>query len=451
MYVKSLVLTSIKGFKSLSFDFERPRGKYAGWTVFVGGNSSGKSTVLKSIAIALMGPEASRELLGYASTWRGWMHNDERRSEIQLVLTWDSAVDRFRKTGANPMSTFEAGMRFSYDTSDEAVHSPLPTLRPIYRTTQTRTKILTHERGPWAANAPGWFSAGYGPMRRLTGSSPDSVRLSMGQGSVSRYFTLFREDAALAESETWLKTNHARWLEEKDENLKSFLDFINELLGDGLLPSGMAISRVTVDNVYVKDSRGIELPMRDISDGCRGVYATVLDLVHSMSAVYGTRDLLSRDETGKVRITKPGVVLIDEIEAHLHPSWQRDIPEWFKSHFPHVQFFVTTHSPLIAQAADVNGAFLLPSTGDVDSRPRPLTEDELEKLRLGRAEKTLLGVAFGLRTSRSAWAISQIAKWKRLNAKKQAGVALTQPELVEFECLHNQMDITFESDIQAIS
>lgn len=450
MYVKSLTLASIKGFKALKFDFERPGGKFAGWTVFVGGNASGKSTVLKSIAIALLGPDSSRELLGPASTWRGWMHKEDRRSEIEITLTWDQSVDRFRKTGANPGMVFEAGMRFSFDTVEGGGSSEFPVLRPIYQTTATRTKILTHERGPWATSAPGWFSAGYGPMRRLTGSSPDSVRLSLGQGSVSRYFTLFREDAALTESETWLKTNHARWLENQNDDLKHFLDSINELISDGLLPSGMKISRVTVDNVYVVDGSGIELPMRDISDGCRGVYATVLDLLHSMFSVYGIKDLFFRDIFGKLMIVKPGVVLIDEVEAHLHPSWQRDIPEWFKSHFPYIQFFVTTHSPLIAQAADANGAFLLPSSDDLGSDPRALEAYELERLRLGRAEKTLLGVAFGLETSRSAWATTQIKKWKKLNAKKQAGVILTEPETVELECLHNQMDITFEPATQEI-
>ncbi len=69
MYVKSVHLEQVKAFQELSFDFERPDRKFEGWTVLLGGNSSGKSTVLRSIALALMGPEASRELLGSASTW----------------------------------------------------------------------------------------------------------------------------------------------------------------------------------------------------------------------------------------------------------------------------------------------------------------------------------------------------------------------------------------------
>ena len=48
-----------------------------------------------------------------------------------------------------------------------------------------------------------------------------------------------------------------------------------------------------------------------------------------------------------------GVILIDEIDAHLHPAWQKRIGFWLKAHFPNIQFIVTTHSPFICQAADI--------------------------------------------------------------------------------------------------
>jgi hypothetical protein len=354
------------------------------------------------------------------------------------MLTWDPTYDRFRKGGANPGKTFEVGVRFLPDSSDST------TLRATEKRTPRGTRILTADRGPWQSSPIGWFSAGYGPMRRLTGSSSESVRFSLDQSCVGRFVTLFREDAALSESETWLKTNYSRWLENKRPELKELVDRTSALLSDDLLPQGMKISKTTVDHVFVRDKRNLELPMRDISDGCRGVYATVLDLVHGMFMVYGIDDLFTTGPHGRPVVNKPGVVLIDEIEAHIHPAWQRDIPEWFKAHFPQVQFFVTTHSPLVAQAADPNGAFLLPSSVDLSSEPRPLTDDEIERLRLGHAEKTLLGVAFGLKTARSRWALGQIEKWKRLNAKAKSGVQLAKQEVTELGALKREMELAFE-------
>jgi hypothetical protein len=449
MYVKSVTLEGIKKFKNLEFDFKRPDGGYAGWTVFLGGNASGKSTILKSIALALAGPDAGRLLLGSPTDWVGWIRKDERSAEARAILSWDQSFDHFKGGGAPPGRSFEAGIRLSLghkkaSDNESWPNEAIPTLREVEKRSPKGTRILTAQRGPWESNAAGWFSAGYGPMRRLTGSSTESVRFSLERGFVSRFVTLFREDAALSESETWLKTNHARWLENKKPEIQMLLDGVKALLNDDLLPRGLKISEIKVDHVFVRDPQGLELPMRDISDGCRSVYATILDLVHGMYTVYGIDDLFEIDADGKPIVNKPGVVLIDEIEAHIHPSWQREIPEWLKRHFPLVQFFVTTHSPLVAQAADLNGAFLLPSPADLQSEPRMLDTTETERLRLGRAEKALLGVAFGLKESRSQWALTQIHKWQELNAKSKANVQLNAEEEQELQELGAQMPLAFE-------
>ena len=437
MYIKSLKLEKVKGFSNLDFNFQRPDGSFAGWTVFVGGNASGKSTILKCIALAVMGPDAGRQLLGVPT---GWIQDGANRASASVAIMRDPSVDTFSPKG-RPTDQFNAEVRWQMDKQDAV---------PVFRAAPLPKNARTGppQRGPWNEQASGWFCAGYGPMRRLTGSSSESMRYSVG-GIESLFVTLFREDAALSESEVWLKTNHSRWLENRQNTeLKHLLDSVSELLGDGLLPLGMKISKLSVDHVYLRDSSNIELPMRDISDGCRSIYATVLDIIHNMYEIYGVKDLFGYTQKGSIVIQKPGVVLIDEIDAHLHPSWQRDVPEWFKRHFPRVQFFVTTHSPLVTQAADENGVFWLPSHADSDAQARPLEARELERLRLGRAEKTLLGTAFGLDSSRSSWANKRIETWKRLNAKAKAGVALTATENKDLKKLKEQMEIAFESNTE---
>jgi hypothetical protein len=56
-------------------------------------------------------------------------------------------------------------------------------------------------------------------------------------------------------------------------------------------------------------------------------------------------------DIGNSAVRLPGVVVIDEVDAHLHPSWQKDIGPWFTRCFPKVQFIVTTHSPIICRNA----------------------------------------------------------------------------------------------------
>lgn len=439
MYVSKLTLENVRSFRKLEFDFRRPDRSLAGWTVFLGGNSSGKSTLLKAIALSLMGPDAARQLVGNGL---GWITQGEKSAESIVSVEWDVAQDSFKSTGAKPGGDFDAGVKLSVVPTDPLAP---PTLRSIEKRSTLGTRQQPAQRGPWNPVARGWFSAGYGPMRRLSGSSSESMRYATEIGAVGRFVTLFREDAALSESEEWLRKNYSRTLESHGRNdLEKLLQSISTMLGDGLLPYNMKISRLSVDHVYVKDSRGIELPMRDISDGCRSVYATVLDIVHGLYEVYGYEGLFKEASTGQIYVDRPGVVLIDEIEAHLHPAWQRDIPIWLKSHFPKIQFLVTTHSPMVAQAADAHGIFVLPSLSDTAREPRRLTDDEFEKIRWGRAEKTLLGSAFGLDSTRSNWANEQIDRWKKLKAKKLAMGTLPDKEQEELAALKGQLEIALD-------
>lgn len=86
------------------------------------------------------------------------------------------------------------------------------------------------------------------------------------------------------------------------------------------------------------------LPFGALSDGQRNIVAMVGDLAFKAAQLnpqFGD-DVLARTA---------GVVLIDELDLHLHPRWQRHVVEDLRGTFPEVQFIVTTHSPFIIQAA----------------------------------------------------------------------------------------------------
>lgn len=82
------------------------------------------------------------------------------------------------------------------------------------------------------------------------------------------------------------------------------------------------------------------LDIRQLSDGERSLLAMISDL--------GRRLALANPELENP-LHGAGVVLIDEIELHLHPKWQLEIAEKLRSIFPNIQFIVTTHSPFILQ------------------------------------------------------------------------------------------------------
>jgi len=172
-----------------------------------------------------------------------------------------------------------------------------------------------------------------------------------------------------------------------------------------------------------------------------------LDIIHSFGEVYGMDSLFIKNNCGKWTISQPGVILIDEIEAHLHPSWQRTICLWFKERFPNIQFFVTTHSPLVVQAADPGGIYVLPMPGETFRHARRLDDHEFLKIVLGRAEKVLLGEAFNLHNTRGQWAMKQIEKWRELSAKQHAGIALNSEEKLQMRSLQDEMKLVSDEDL----
>lgn len=88
----------------------------------------------------------------------------------------------------------------------------------------------------------------------------------------------------------------------------------------------------------VVDKNGITLDIAQLSDGERGVLALLLDLTRRLGQVHGK---------SKTPENEPAIVMIDELDLHLHPRWQRRIARLLLESFPNVQFIATTHSPQI--------------------------------------------------------------------------------------------------------
>jgi ribonuclease HI len=101
----------------------------------------------------------------------------------------------------------------------------------------------------------------------------------------------------------------------------------------------------------------IALDVRQLSEGERGLLAIVLDIARRLSQA--NPSLADPIKQGKA------VVLIDELDLHLHPKWQRSIVEQLTRTFPRCQFIATTHSPQIVAAVEPEQVLLLTDTGVV--------------------------------------------------------------------------------------
>ncbi len=131
------------------------------------------------------------------------------------------------------------------------------------------------------------------------------------------------------------------------------------------------------------------VPLDELSLGHRTVTAWIVDLAWRLVRRY--------PESAKP-LEEPAVVLIDEIDLHVHPRWQRTIMKQFSDHFTNVQFVATTHSPLmITSMSDVNVAVLR----QTEAGDHVVIENDPEVVEGWRFDQILVGL-FGLETARSA-------------------------------------------------
>lgn len=360
MYISRVRLENIRGFsgrRNVDLTLTRPDGSHAGWTVLAGQNGSGKTSLLRAIGLTVSGPFVALKL---APDFRTWTAVGQARGTSELQLT-ASAQDFQPTDGSERARNLMVGLSWDVDPSLETSR---PGSQPVMHHSAALDVRVTAESNPlvltpWQPDPIGWFCAAYGPFRRLAGGSAETQRLMSTPGPVARLASLFYEDASLTEGVHWLIDKHLRSLEGKEWAGELGRAAIR-VLADGLLPGDYEVSEVDSDGLWVI-SRGHRFPLREMSDGYRSVAALVVDLIKQVHDCFGELHFEVRDSLPV--IAAPGVVIIDEVDAHLHVSWQRRIGTWLKAHFPNVQFIVTTHSPYICQAADPGGLIRLPGPG----------------------------------------------------------------------------------------
>jgi len=343
MYVRRLNITNIRSIET--FEIRFAPHKYAGWHVVLGANGSGKSSVVRSLALALSGP---KEAAALRQNWANWARFGTTDGTIRLSVECGE-LDFFTRTGRRTtVVDVELNLR------------PIETSLGPRIALSASTGSKTAERSVWGTNS-GWFSASFGPFRRFTGGEKDFDRLFYSNPRLASHLSAFGEDVALTEGLRWLRDLRVRELEDgSDEGglLGALIKFLNN---SELLPHGASIAEVRSEEVIVLDAEGTRVVVEQLSDGYRSVLSMIFEILRQMTKSYGISAMISALdlESGAVRL--PGVVAIDEVDAHLHPSWQKDIGPWFTRCFPDVQFIVTTHSPIICRNA--TSVWHLPNPG----------------------------------------------------------------------------------------
>ncbi len=335
-HLERICLKDIGPFANLELDLS------AGWTVFLGDNGVGKSTILRAVALALCGSDASR----FADIARKLIRSGSDGTG-QIDLTIDGTVHRVDLRRMGSSISFKA-----------------PTLSVIEQGTKLVLGFPALRGGSTRS------SLSQAPSAQ---SRPDVADVApLVQGGVDERLDNLRQ---------WIVDLEARG---KTAIRDAFFAVVTDFLKD---QTSLRFGRIS-DSLDVLVWADDELvPFDQLSQGMSSLLAWVGVLIQRMNEVYG-------DDPSSLE--RPALVILDELDAHLHPEWQRQLVPVIRRHFPNVQLIATTHSPLVVSALDMRS--VLSVTRHRQQIEVRRAEENLTGL---RADQVLTSELFGLQSTRS--------------------------------------------------
>lgn len=424
MYLNRVIVTNIRSVKRIVINLKCTPG----WNVIIGDNGSGKSTLVRSIALCLSGPI---EGVALRQNWSDWLSHGARTGRIRIDVSRDATVDKRTGKGKSVKNYYIPAI---LDFRDDNFGDDRREKRKV--SMKGRKTEIDPQNYFWGSGG-GWFSASYGPYRRFAGGDKNYEKLFYSNPKLARHLSVFGEDVALSEALDWVKELHILSLEERVDVriIDAIKYFINQ---SGLLPHETKLVEIKSDQVVFQDGNGSSVPVDQLSDGYRSILSMSFDLIRSLVKCYGY-SIFDGIEDGDPAIKVPGVVIIDEIDAHLHPTWQSRIGNWLTAHFPNIQFIVTSHSPIVCQAASQGTIWKLSTPGG-EGEARQILGMELDRLLYGSILDAYDTSLFGQKVTRSEGGMKKLKRIAELNIKSLS-FELNQSEIEELAELRSAFPI----------
>jgi len=322
MKIKQLKLTNFRRFSEFKIDFQEQL------TVLVARNGAGKSSVLDAVATAL-GPFLTRlpKVMGINPKETDFrIFNDGRKPAYMRIavesfngLRWDRTEkrDQAKKT----LAKIPEGKAYKqlYDYVDQFIDA------------QNEDKKFELPVFIYYGTGRGVFDV----PQRTRGFSKDFSRFEALRGALESRtnFRRFVEYFYFLEKQESKLQKERRSFDIELPELKAIRAAINRLMPDFSNPRGASPAGIMVD--WKVDNETKQLRIEQLSDGYRTTLAMVMDIASRMAEA-------NPDMTDALATT--GIVLIDEVDLHLHPGWQQNILLDLMRTFPNIQFIVSTHS-----------------------------------------------------------------------------------------------------------
>ncbi|NJB66695.1 putative ATP-binding protein involved in virulence [Desulfobaculum xiamenense] len=371
MRIKSLELENFRLFEKVSIPFVSSDSDNGNVVVFVGNNGSGKTTILEALSLSLswLVARISRGSGGQGTGIKDLaITNKKNFSTItidgnykEFDFSWRIAknLKGRKKVAESDYTRLSELAEFFREklTEDENASLPLLAYYPVERTIlDIPLKIKTKHS--------------FGQLDGLDGSLVQGV-------DFRRFFEWFRERE---DSESELRSRHSddvlaklKALLSEDRELDTISrEDIDNIVGKPLRDRQLDAVRNAIstfmpgfENLKIKrkprlrmmvDKDGVPLNVEQLSQGEKSLMALVGSISSRLSMM---NPILPDPLKGR------GIVMVDEIDLHLHPKWQRDIIDRLRNTFPNCQFILTTHSPLVISNSPNTLTYIL-NNGEIE-------------------------------------------------------------------------------------
>jgi predicted ATPase len=398
IYLSKVSFINVQGFDNFTLHFSKKQVLM--FSLFLGNNSAGKTAFLRCLALGMS------DETGAAGLLENFRPSFIRQGEIEAVVN----IELITQTGL-----------YRLVTTVKRIKTQERLRQHYYYSSNTQDfKEIPPEEWPWDQ----LFVCGYGAGRVFSVKTQDyeSYRVRDAIG------TLFRYDYPMQHPELSLH----RLIRATKRPDKTRSDVEQDILQDFKLLMSDIFMLTGPDQIELTE-KGIEVisgkkrfPLLAHGDGYKNTAAWILDML--------TWKMLAKQRFHPKEMT--GIVLLDEVEQHLHPRWQRHIVRLLRQQFPKIQWIATTHSPLCAAGtADLpdEEAQLLRFERGLDDLIQLIT---LSSLRGLKADQVLTSSAFDLPTTRNPEIAEQLNQFSLLYLK----ASRTPEEEKEFIALRDYLE-----------
>lgn len=356
MYIDQIKIRDFRTFSKAEIDFVHPNADFAklglpkprlpNVNLILGNNGLGKTTLLKAVSLAALGPAVrSSGIYAYRLVRRGPEHNGKRKKGARGKQALDGAAKAEIEASFTPHLQDEVGTNFKIESKVEVTrrgdleefhwtHADDKRWHPIY-----------------SEDSEALFFVGYGATRRV--EKPEQANLSGRRASAfvraRRVQSLFEEAYSLIPLNAWLpQQNKGRSAQ------------VMRLINDSIGERRFRFSGEMENGEYVFDREGLRVPFPAMSDGYRAFLGWLGDLLYHVCMTC---------PSGKKLTENHGIVMVDEVDLHLHPHWQMTVLPTLAQALPNIQFIVTSHSPLIVGSLEWMNIIVMQSVANQAAEP----------------------------------------------------------------------------------